>query len=209
MLETMHGDAPRTGSAWAYHARSACRKSIMAAAADDAMCADASGRWRERADEHRASPLDPAIQEPVALEELVIPGRGADVRSRTARRARHEADALESLADAGPGEDGRAHDGLDEDARRVVRERDDGVRFGTPAEAPLEAVEQRRHQRVLLAVLVDAHPAFQGRHPLGLVVAELDRRGHDARRAPAELREDGCQEDARIAEPDVRERVGP
>src|SRR5262249_48537522 len=63
---------------------------------------------------------DLAVQKPVALQHLVIVRTAGDVRARSARSARHEADPLESVFQARAGEDRRAMQRLGHDARGVV-----------------------------------------------------------------------------------------
>src|SRR5438874_2191045 len=159
-------------------------------------------------DEHGPSALDPADHEPVALVRLVVVGPEAHVGAWPAVDGRQQAHLLEPFLHAARGEQRRPREALGDQARGVVAERGDGV-VAPLAVAGGEAVEHRLEARVLLAHLIDAVPALERRHPLGLRVAELEGAGHDARRVPGEALEHRAHEDRRVAVAEIREAAGP
>src|SRR5439155_641112 len=124
----------------------------------------------------RSAALDPPDHEPVALVGLVVVGAEAHVRAGPAVHRRQQAHLLEALLHAARREQRRAREALGDQARGVVAEGGDGV-VAALAVAGGEAVEHRLQARVLLAHLVDAVPALERRHPLGLRVAELEGAG--------------------------------
>ena len=119
--------------------------------------------------------------------------RAGDVGVWAAGRAGEEPDLLESVLQAGPGEDRRAEQAFDEHACGVVGEHGDRIRpqrWFAVITRDVTIVEPL-NERIAGIELVDADPAFELVEP-----HQIEHEGgrHDARRVPAELVEGVAQQ---------------
>src|SRR3989442_4973209 len=107
-------------------------------------------RRLEEAREYGPAAFDPAVEKPVAVEELVVVWATTDMGARPSGDGRHEAYPLESGLDSRSRQNRRAADCLAVDSRRVVGEQRYGVGVRPAAEALLESIEEGHDEGILL-----------------------------------------------------------
>src|SRR5437763_10992803 len=117
----------------------------------------------EETDVFELAVLNAAVEQPVTFEQLMVVRATGDVGLRSPGGCRQEADAFDAGLDAGPGEDRRPEDRLDDGRRHVIGEPRDGVRpHGGLLAVPVdEPPQEPPHVGVVRAPLIDPGPAFE------------------------------------------------